>query len=37
VVDRHGIPLAIRLSAANTHDATQLIPIVDAIPRITGP
>jgi DNA-binding MarR family transcriptional regulator len=28
VVDRNGIPLAVRLSAANTHDATQLLPLV---------
>jgi len=27
----------VRLSAANTHDATQLIPLVDAIPSIIGP
>ena len=37
VVDRTGIPLAVRLSAANAHDATQLIPLVDAIPPIIGP
>jgi IS5 family transposase len=37
VVDRTGIPLAIRLSAANAHDATQLLPLVDAIPAIIGP
>jgi transposase len=37
VVDRNGIPLAIRLSAANTHDATQMLPLVDAIPSIIGP
>jgi transposase len=37
VVDRHGIPLAVRLSAANAHDATQLMPLVDAIPPIIGP
>jgi transposase len=36
-VDRNGIPLAVRLSAANAHDATQLIPLVDAIPPIIGP
>jgi transposase len=36
-VDRNGIPLAIRLSAANAHDATQLIPLVDTIPPIIGP
>jgi IS5 family transposase len=37
VVDRTGIPLAVRLSAANAHDATQLLPLVDAIPAIIGP
>ena len=37
VVDRNGIPLAIRLSAANAHDSTQLLPLVDAIPPIIGP
>ena len=37
VVDRNGIPLAVRLSAANAHDSTQLIPLVDAIPPIVGP
>jgi transposase len=37
VVDRGGIPLAVRLSPANAHDATQLIPLVDAIRPIIGP
>ncbi len=37
VVDRNGIPLAVRLSAANAHDSTQLLPLVDAIPPIIGP
>jgi transposase len=37
VVDRNGIPLAVRLSAANTHDSAQLLPLVDAIPSIIGP
>jgi IS5 family transposase len=37
VVDRNGIPLAIRLSAANAHDATRLLAVVDAIPAIIGP
>jgi IS5 family transposase len=37
IVDRNGIPLAIRLSAANAHDATQLLPLIDAIPPIIGP
>ena len=37
MVDRNGIPLAVRLSAANAHDTTQLLPLVDAIPPIIGP
>ena len=37
MVDRNGIPLTIRLSAANTHDATQLLPLVDTILLIIGP
>jgi transposase len=37
VVDRNGIPLAVRLSAANAHDSTHLLPLIDAIPSIIGP
>jgi transposase len=37
VVDRNGIPLAVRLSAANAHDTTQLLSLIDAIPSIIGP
>ena len=37
VVDRNGVPLAVRLSAANAHDSTQLLPLIDAIPPIIGP
>lgn len=37
MVDRNGIPPAIRLSSANSNDATQLLPLVDAIPSIMGP
>lgn len=36
VVDAGGIPLATILTGANTHDVTQLIPLVDAIPPIAG-
>ena len=36
-MDRRGIPLAIRLSAANAHDSTYLEGTVDAIPPIFGP
>jgi hypothetical protein len=27
----------VRLSAASTHDSTQLLPLVDAVPPIIGP
>lgn len=37
VVDCNGIQLAVRLSAANAHDATQLVSLIDAIPSIIGP
>jgi IS5 family transposase len=37
VVDCNGILLAVRLSAANAHDSTQLLPLVEAIPSIVGP
>jgi transposase len=36
VVDARGVPLAAILTAANRHDVTQLIPLVDAIPPIKG-
>jgi transposase len=34
--DAQGIPLAVRLTAANTHDITQLMPLVDAVPPVRG-
>jgi transposase len=37
VVDRRGIPLAVRLSAANAHDSLLFEPLIDAIPAILGP
>jgi hypothetical protein len=37
VVVRNGIPFAVRLSAANAHDAKQLLPLVLVIPPIIGP
>jgi transposase len=37
VVDRRGIPLAVALSAANTHDSLLLEAVIDAIPPIIGP
>jgi len=30
------VPLAARLTGANRHDVTQLLPLVEAIPRIAG-
>ena len=36
VVDANGVPLAATLTAANRHDVTQLIPLIDAIPPIKG-
>jgi transposase len=35
-VDANGTPLAVILTAANRHDVTQLLPLVDAIPAIRG-
>lgn len=37
MVDRNGIPLAIRLSAANVNDCRMLQPTVDAIVSIMCP
>jgi transposase len=37
VVDRRGIPLVIRLSAANVHDSRLFEELVDGIPPILGP
>ena len=36
LTDAHGIPLVARLTAANRHDVTQLLPLVDAIPPVHG-
>ena len=33
-VDADGTPLACILTAANRHDVTQLIPLIDAIPPV---
>ena len=37
MIDANGIPLAIGLSAANTHDSRLLEQLVDAVPAIIGP
>lgn len=36
ITDRHGTPLAVSLTGGNRHDVTQLMPLLDAIPRIRG-
>lgn len=36
ITDANGIPLAATLTAANRHDVTQLLPLVDAIPPLSG-
>jgi transposase len=36
ITDQHGTPLAVSLTSGNRHDVTQLIPWLDAIPRIRG-
>ena len=36
ITDGGGIPLAVILTAANAHDVTQLLPLIDAIPAIKG-
>jgi transposase len=36
-VDAGGIPLAVALSGANTHDSMLLEQVVDAVPAIIGP
>lgn len=36
LTDAHGIPLAITLTGANRHDVTQLLPLLDKIPRVKG-
>lgn len=35
-VDADGTPLAATVTAANRHDSTQLLPLIDAIPPIRG-
>ena len=36
ITDANGIPLATQVTAANRHDLTQLVPLVDAIPPVAG-
>src|SRR3954466_1412450 len=37
LTDRRGLPLAVAVSAANTHDSLALIPLVQSIPAIRSP
>jgi transposase len=37
VVDQQGVPLAVRLSAANVHDSRLLEPLIDALPSVWRP
>ncbi|MYV93990.1 IS5 family transposase [Streptomyces sp. SID1034] len=36
IVDRYGTPLVVSLTSGNRHDVTQLVPLLDAMPRIRG-
>jgi IS5 family transposase len=36
ITEGGGIPLATGLTAGNTHDVTQLLPLVEAIPPVRG-
>lgn len=36
VTDANGLPLAIKLTGANRHDITQLLPLINSIPPIAG-
>jgi transposase len=36
LVDAGGLPLAVRVTGANRHDVTQLLPLVDQVPPIRG-
>lgn len=36
ITDAGGVPLAVKLTGANRHDVTQLVPLVESIPPIAG-
>ena len=36
ITEACGTPLAMILTAANAHDVTQLLPLIDAIPAVKG-
>lgn len=36
ITDAKGTPLAVTLTGANRHDVTQLLPLIDELPRVQG-
>lgn len=36
MVDARGVPLAVRVTGANTNDITQLLPLLGAVPSVQG-
>jgi transposase len=36
LTDAHGVPLNVIVTAANRHDVTQLLPLVDGVPPVAG-
>ncbi len=36
LVDGHGIPLAVSLTAGNRNDVTQLLPLIDGVASVRG-
>lgn len=36
LVDAKGIPLAVKLTGTNSHDVTEIIPLVDEVPLVRG-
>jgi transposase len=34
LTDANGTPMALKLTAANAHDVTQLLPLVDGVPAV---
>lgn len=36
LTDAHGVPLNLIVTAANRHDVTQLLPLVDGVPPVAG-
>lgn len=36
MIDAQGVPLAVRITGANTADITQLLPLLEAIPPVQG-